>query len=330
MYYLLFMLCFFLDKNSAKAGPYALQFVNQSGFSFGEIIRTTTANRNYLTMTTTGVVAVLGTGNSTSTAGTSFPGTFKVKGFPGASINIIAGAGTNCTTTTLAISGITINPFKNSLTNNTTGTTTIGADGYLTFNVTADTSTTNTNAARIHSGDTLGIHSGNFCVAVNYTGSIPSGETNAVVKSANHLASLLLDTAAGTTVTTPGIYHIRTLDFGKIAIPAATAGKVRLTASTNAMSNVTAVSEFSGTQQTGKFKIFGTNNATVNTISIAASTLTGPGTAMTINAFNFSPTAPLTLDATGFREISYGADLAFASNQAAGTYTGTYTITVNY
>lgn len=327
---LLLILCVFFMANCANAGPNAIQFVNQSSFSFGEYNRPTSGS-NCISMTTSGVVTnnATCTGNGSVTTGDSYPGSFKIKGFPGALVNIIAGTGAACTTTSATITSpgtIIINNFKNSVTNNTASTSVaIGSDGYLSFNVAADTSTTNNTASRINTTDALGIYSANYCVSANYISPAPSGETTTAVLSSTWQASLQLGSVTSPSI---GAFNVKTLDFGKVAVPT-TAGTIRLSAPSNTISNITGVSEFSGTTQLGSFKIFGANNASVATVSIASGTLTGPGTALTINNFN-GFTTPVTLSSTGYATINYGADLSFGANQTSGTYYGSYVVTVNY
>lgn len=74
------------------------------------------------------------------------------------------------------------------------------------------------------------------------------------------------------------------------------------------------------------------NPSTAVTITLPASTtLTGPGTAMTVNNFTGYPSSTsATLSAAGSLTLQTGADLHINSNQAAGTYNGSYTVTVSY
>ena len=75
-------------------------------------------------------------------------------------------------------------------------------------------------------------------------------------------------------------------------------------------------------------------------MSPASITVTGPGTAMTVTQFEIgsTPTAILTATPTIFRIAGangvfifpLGARLNVNANQAPGTYTGTFTVTLNY
>lgn len=81
----------------------------------------------------------------------------------------------------------------------------------------------------------------------------------------------------------------------------------------------------------GAFAVTG-NPSTAVTITLPSSiTLSGPGAAMTVNNFTSYPAnGSATLDSTGAMTLNVGASLNVGTNQAAGTYSGTYTLTVSY
>lgn len=81
----------------------------------------------------------------------------------------------------------------------------------------------------------------------------------------------------------------------------------------------------------GAFAVTG-NPSTAVTITLPSSiTLSGPGTAMTVNNFaSYPANGNATLDSTGAMTLNVGASLNVGTNQAAGTYSGTYTLTVSY
>lgn len=86
----------------------------------------------------------------------------------------------------------------------------------------------------------------------------------------------------------------------------------------------------SPTPAAGSFLVTGQPNAAVTVTLPTTATITGSnGGTMTVNNFTKFPTTT-TLDATGSLTLKVGADLSVGANQTAGTYTGTYTITVNY
>lgn len=129
------------------------------------------------------------------------------------------------------------------------------------------------------------------------------------------------------------------LNFGLI-IPGATAGVVRIepNGTRTATGGVTLVGS---THQAARFSGLGSFNQQV-LISMSANTiqLTGPGAPMTVSQWEIgsTPTAILTTTPTRFRiaaanglfNFPLGARLAVGANQAPGTYTGTFSITLNY
>ena len=129
------------------------------------------------------------------------------------------------------------------------------------------------------------------------------------------------------------------LHFGDI-IPGATAGVVRLqpNGTRTATGGVTLVGS---SHQVARFAGFGSFNQQV-LISVSSNTilLTGPGAPMTVSQFEIgsTPTAILTTvplrfrigAANGLFNFPLGARLAVGANQAGGTYSGTFNITLNY
>lgn len=80
----------------------------------------------------------------------------------------------------------------------------------------------------------------------------------------------------------------------------------------------------------GEFLISGQPNTTVTVTLPASTTLTGPGTAMTVNTFTRSPSTTTTLNDGGNLSLKVGARLNIGTAQAPGTYRGTYNLTVSY
>lgn len=129
------------------------------------------------------------------------------------------------------------------------------------------------------------------------------------------------------------------LDFGKV-IPATIAGQVTL-APTGARTATNGIVLVGNTQQPASFAGDGTVNQRVD-ISLGSNTinLTGPGPSMQVNTFviGSTPTAVLTTTPTRFRiasatgifQFPVGATLEVGASQPPGTYTGTWTITLQY
>ncbi|TQV74409.1 DUF4402 domain-containing protein [Denitrobaculum tricleocarpae] len=116
------------------------------------------------------------------------------------------------------------------------------------------------------------------------------------------------------------------MDFGNVAVDGS-GGTV--TISTAGAVTGPAGYSFSGSPAAGNFTASG-DASTAVTISFTAGTLTGPGTAMTINNFTNDAGGTPTTDGAGDLAFNVGADLVVNAAQASGAYAGTYTVTVNY
>ena len=116
------------------------------------------------------------------------------------------------------------------------------------------------------------------------------------------------------------------MDFGTIAVDGG-GGTVTISAA-GAVSGPAGYT-FSGAPAAGAFTASG-DATTAVTISFSAGSLTGPGTAMTLNNFTHDAGVTPTTDGTGDLTFNVGADLVTNAVQASGAYSGTYTVTVNY
>jgi len=124
------------------------------------------------------------------------------------------------------------------------------------------------------------------------------------------------------------------LAFGALS-PTGTAGTVIIDANGGARagSNVTLSTIIPNAP--ANFKVFGAFNATYAITLPADNTVTigngVPADNMKVNSFKWSkPALNSTLDATGNDVFKVGATLVVAANQPVGSYTGTYSVTVNY
>lgn len=133
--------------------------------------------------------------------------------------------------------------------------------------------------------------------------------------------------------------RVENLDFGQV-IRSSTAGTV--TIAPNGTRTKTGGVTLVGTGfQAAEFAGMGTNNQRVD-VSLGANfiNVTGPGAPMRVHTFviGSTPTAILTTTPRRFRINSptgififpVGATLDVGANQAPGTYTGTWSITLNY
>ena len=116
------------------------------------------------------------------------------------------------------------------------------------------------------------------------------------------------------------------MNFGTV-LPGAAAGVVTLSSAGAATSPTLTTS---GTATAGRFTITAQGSTVLN-ITFGDGTVTNGSDSMAINNFTSSSTpASNTTDASGNLTLDVGADLNVGANQAAGTYTGTYTVTVSY
>jgi hypothetical protein len=133
--------------------------------------------------------------------------------------------------------------------------------------------------------------------------------------------------------------RVENLDFGRV-IRGTTAGTV--TIAPNGTRTKTGGVTLIGTGfQAAEFAGMGTNNQRVD-ISLGSNTIfvNGPGAPMRVRTFiiGSTPTATLTTtplrfrinSATGIFSFPVGATLEVGANQTPGTYTGTWSITLNY
>ncbi|MEQ1509944.1 MAG: DUF4402 domain-containing protein [Sphingopyxis sp.] len=129
------------------------------------------------------------------------------------------------------------------------------------------------------------------------------------------------------------------MNFGDL-IPGPTAGTVRLLPN-GTRTRTGGVTLVGSSHQPARFAGKGSFNQQV-LISLSSNTiqLTGPGAPMTVSLFEIgsTPTAILTTTPRRFRITSasgifafpVGASLGVGANQAAGVYSGTFSITLNY
>ena len=114
------------------------------------------------------------------------------------------------------------------------------------------------------------------------------------------------------------------LSFGNIG-PSASAGTVTIT-NAGARSVTGGVSELGGAFAAAEFTVTGASGANFNASIPTSASLTGPGDAMSVSLTNDAGTSI----SGGSVSFNVGGTLSVGANQAAGSYSGTYTITVNY
>lgn len=145
--------------------------------------------------------------------------------------------------------------------------------------------------------------------------------TAALAISVTGNATAIIKKALTATQVTP-------MNYGTIGVPTA-GGTVTISPAGNVSTSATGFN-FSGSPTAGSFTITGEPSTSL-TISFQNGSLTGAGTAMTLNNFTSTPAAgSVTTNTSGSVTLNVGADLVVGASQASGTYTGTYQLTVSY
>lgn len=86
----------------------------------------------------------------------------------------------------------------------------------------------------------------------------------------------------------------------------------------------------SGAGAAAQFAVSGDANLTYAISLPAAGTLVNGANSMAVSTFTSSPSPTGTLGAGGTQTLSVGATLNVGSNQATGSYSGAFDVTVNY
>ena len=122
------------------------------------------------------------------------------------------------------------------------------------------------------------------------------------------------------------VTNTATLDFGTLA-PSGVAGTVVI-APAGGRTTTGGVAGVSGTFGPGAFKVAITSGGSSFFFFLPANaTLSSGGNTMTIGTLTSNPTSPGTVPGPPGNVVVYvGATLSVGANQAAGTYTGTYSI----
>ena len=143
-------------------------------------------------------------------------------------------------------------------------------------------------------------------------------------------------TASGTgqaTIVTPlSVVNTDTLRFGAV-IPSASAGTVTVDAFTEARTATGGVTAYGGTVTAGKFSGLSDGKTHLKIdVPVGSITITRVGGGATMTVDNFALNGNKNDWVVGSTVFSFqvGARLNVAANQMVGTYTGTYTVTVNY
>lgn len=123
------------------------------------------------------------------------------------------------------------------------------------------------------------------------------------------------------------LVYVNSLHFGDIAVNGA--GTVSVPANGSG-ATCTANLICAGGDSPADFTVQGSPSTAVDISYSNVVNLTGPGTAMTLSNLNADVGTSLTLDGTGNGAFSVGGDLAVNAGQAAGYYSGSFDVTVEY
>ena len=152
----------------------------------------------------------------------------------------------------------------------------------------------------------------------------------AAIYSQTALAADVTGTATAEVLAPLGITQTTEMDFGTVAGETASATTVVLTTA-GATSSIDGAFT-SGTTAAGVFAVTGEASQAYSITLPADSTvtLTGAGAPMAVDGFNHDAVASPALDGTGNDSFNVGATLTIGAGQLAGTYNGSYTVTVDY
>lgn len=134
---------------------------------------------------------------------------------------------------------------------------------------------------------------------------------------------------AGANIVAPiSIDKTADLHFGDV-VPSGASGTVELTpGGTRSATDVT-LGNGAGVS-VASFDVAGDPDGTFAITLPVSSTITNGSENMTIDGYTSLPAAIGTLDGTGAATIAVGATLQVGANQASGSYTGTFDVTVAY
>ncbi len=144
----------------------------------------------------------------------------------------------------------------------------------------------------------------------------------------NALATSTTGFASATIAQSIQLSEVQSMQFGAVSLNGNQGDIVTLSASGNTSSSSASVLS-EGVAQNAVFTATGNPNTAVS-LSFQNSFLTGAGSSMNINNFTHNAGASPQMNALGALIFHVGADLEINDNQAAGQYSGTYQVTVNY
>ena len=131
-----------------------------------------------------------------------------------------------------------------------------------------------------------------------------------------------------------GATQVSQLNFGAINVTSSSIGTVRMlpNGTRSVLSGIDlGLASNAGPATAGSFDISGEPNQLVNIVLPGSVTLSNENSkTIMLSYFSRQPSGSITLNGSGDANLKIGADVAIATGQASGTYTGTYTIQINY
>jgi len=170
---------------------------------------------------------------------------------------------------------------------------------------------------------------------LGYRGVLAAAVVALLAANANHAqAQSTASSTADAVIATPiTLSNTAGLDFGTI-LAGTVASTVQLTAAGAPTRTVTAgdATLASSTISAAAFSVNGTANQTyaITLPADGAVTLTGPGPAMAVNGFTHDAGATPTLTGSPPDTLYVGATLSVGASQTAGSYSGSFDVTVAY
>ncbi len=135
-------------------------------------------------------------------------------------------------------------------------------------------------------------------------------------------------TATGTAIFVRPLSITKTADLGLGIVVIGNGGNVHVTTDGVLYPNNVAV--LPGNVSAARFTVNGEPNYSYSIILPSSAPISNGTDTLHIDNFQSMPSGASVLPASGTEEIAVGADVTFDPNQAPGTYTGTFNVTVMY
>jgi hypothetical protein len=294
----------FLMAAKPPSGPILVVVTNVAAFQFGslssgDLSGTVALNASSGAKTVSGGVVDMG--------GTHTSASFEITGDKGVAVTLTLPAAitVNGPTGTMTIDALTHDCADPCLIPNSGG-------GKLTVNIGG--------TLHVGSGQPSGSYTGNFDLTADYVTNPQGGAniTDAASVSATNIQAI-------------SISGNSSIDFGTFYAPTSGSGGSVIIAPDGTRSSPQGkVTLAGGSPSAASFSVGGSpNTAYTVTVSSPGTLTNGSGASMAIGSFTHDNTDDA-LPASGSETINIGASLTVPKNQASGTYTGTFTVTVDY